>query len=595
MQKLLLLLILSFFSAQSYAASCPDGSEPEKTVSADGTYYEYKCASDSNNDVSNKTPIDQDSILASKLEKRRTINVFRAWDLPDTYRDVYKYHYGLYFTVDPKAPEHTIKLSQINWNFNYLSYDYDDYDGIEEFILKKDWIAEEEYPSTYTVKFWDDDFAEYISDVSHELVNQYETDGVMLDWWRDEGGVLPSTGLSSAHVKKARTSIAAKLREKLGNNAVMLGNVGWDLNIATTEYINGVFLELYKEPGKERYTANDIAKMEDVLYFYDKYLQEPRIIAMAPWRVSKMGNSALIPRDAEENIRYAKLFAAMAMVIPENGYILYSDNNWDELDGFDYGHQYYDFYNIDLGKATSKVIEVTKGVAYKKHQNGYIAFNRLGYDVTVDFGDFQSVVPSMEGVFLNEDGTPYVGCEDGFIKKNGICEIDNSPLFSEDFENDVRVNNWLDNWSVRQDSEGNSIYCNETSSDWASFTFGRDDWNDYSVSLRMKFPTGYSRAEIYFRINQQFYGYRLSIDARGYAELGYWSPPHINLGRVLVPVKRDEWMQIQLIFSGNNLKFLFDGEVVTEINDDKRSNGLAGFGVPPNNEVCVDDIVVNKI
>jgi hypothetical protein len=29
MKKLLLLLILSFFSAQSYAASCPDGSEQE--------------------------------------------------------------------------------------------------------------------------------------------------------------------------------------------------------------------------------------------------------------------------------------------------------------------------------------------------------------------------------------------------------------------------------------------------------------------------------------------------------------------------------------------------------------------------------------
>jgi len=210
--------------------------------------------------------------------------------------------------------------------------------------------------------------------------------------------------LSSAHVKKARTAIAAKLREKLGNNAVILGNVGWDLNTVTTEYINGVFMELWKAPGQERYTAYEIAKMEDSLYFYDKYLQEPRIIAMAPWRVSKKGNSSLIPRDAEENIRYAKLFAAMAMVIPENGYILYSDNNWDELDGYDYGHQYYDFYNIDLGKATSKVIEVTKGVAYKKHQNGYIAFNRLGYDVTVDFGDFQSVIPPMSGVFLNLDG-----------------------------------------------------------------------------------------------------------------------------------------------------------------------------------------------
>ena len=43
MKKLLLLLALSFFSIQSFAAGCPDGSEPVKSISADGTYFEYKC------------------------------------------------------------------------------------------------------------------------------------------------------------------------------------------------------------------------------------------------------------------------------------------------------------------------------------------------------------------------------------------------------------------------------------------------------------------------------------------------------------------------------------------------------------------------
>ena len=43
MKKLFLLLILSFFSAQSFAVSCPDGSEPVKSVSADGSYFVYNC------------------------------------------------------------------------------------------------------------------------------------------------------------------------------------------------------------------------------------------------------------------------------------------------------------------------------------------------------------------------------------------------------------------------------------------------------------------------------------------------------------------------------------------------------------------------
>jgi|TARA_B110000263_G_C14924532_1_gene336368 hypothetical protein len=41
MKKLLLLLILSFFSTQGIASSFPDGSEPTKMESADGSYYVY--------------------------------------------------------------------------------------------------------------------------------------------------------------------------------------------------------------------------------------------------------------------------------------------------------------------------------------------------------------------------------------------------------------------------------------------------------------------------------------------------------------------------------------------------------------------------
>ena len=43
MKNLFLLLILSFFSAQCLAAGCPDGSEPVKSISADGTYFVYNC------------------------------------------------------------------------------------------------------------------------------------------------------------------------------------------------------------------------------------------------------------------------------------------------------------------------------------------------------------------------------------------------------------------------------------------------------------------------------------------------------------------------------------------------------------------------
>ena len=42
-KKLFLVFTLSLFSNQSFAEGCPDGSEPVKSVSADGTYFVYNC------------------------------------------------------------------------------------------------------------------------------------------------------------------------------------------------------------------------------------------------------------------------------------------------------------------------------------------------------------------------------------------------------------------------------------------------------------------------------------------------------------------------------------------------------------------------
>ena len=43
MKNLLLILALSLFSIQSFAESCPDGSDPVRSISADGTYFVFSC------------------------------------------------------------------------------------------------------------------------------------------------------------------------------------------------------------------------------------------------------------------------------------------------------------------------------------------------------------------------------------------------------------------------------------------------------------------------------------------------------------------------------------------------------------------------
>ena len=57
MQKLLILLILALFSSQGLAGSCPDASEPIKTISADGSHFESKCLTMREVDIANTKKI----------------------------------------------------------------------------------------------------------------------------------------------------------------------------------------------------------------------------------------------------------------------------------------------------------------------------------------------------------------------------------------------------------------------------------------------------------------------------------------------------------------------------------------------------------
>ena len=53
MKRLLLILFLFLFSTQSYANSCPDGSDPVRSISEDGTYFVFSCQS--NTDMNKNT------------------------------------------------------------------------------------------------------------------------------------------------------------------------------------------------------------------------------------------------------------------------------------------------------------------------------------------------------------------------------------------------------------------------------------------------------------------------------------------------------------------------------------------------------------
>jgi hypothetical protein len=94
MRKLLLVLLF-LVSGGSYAAGCSDGSEPVKSISADGSYFVYSCASD---DLTKKQTLQRSSCgtnLATVIPEQWTcfesplmdIEIPEDWKLIDDYND----------------------------------------------------------------------------------------------------------------------------------------------------------------------------------------------------------------------------------------------------------------------------------------------------------------------------------------------------------------------------------------------------------------------------------------------------------------------------------------------------------------------------
>ncbi len=261
-----------------------------------------------------------------------------------------------------------------------------------------------EYGDTKVINFEHPDWPGVMAEKAANF-KQAGFDGMMLDWWHNYAG----NGRDAADVQVARLAIAKAIREKVGDDFLLMGNVNDNANDPTAQYLSGVFMELWKVYPELGYTVWErdedwttwnlsIERMEKLLMYWDTNLQPPRIIAFEPWKITT--GDYIADRYTDENYQYAKLFTAMAVVIPENGYILYADNNGD-WDGGDHQHAYYDFYHTDFGRATSGMVRVLEGVAYKKFEGGVIAYNRTESDVVVRLpGGKRFTIGPLEGLFL---------------------------------------------------------------------------------------------------------------------------------------------------------------------------------------------------
>ena len=113
MKKLLLLLVLSLFSIQGFSGGCPDGSEPIKSVSEDGTYFVYNCGTTNSNSNAG-------TVKVSVQESTSSGNWFPTDGLP-----MYSPHYA-------KLSQLLREQSYTQTHFAFADFDND---GVLDFFI----------------------------------------------------------------------------------------------------------------------------------------------------------------------------------------------------------------------------------------------------------------------------------------------------------------------------------------------------------------------------------------------------------------------------------------------------------------------------
>ena len=343
--------------------------------------------------------------LDKKLAARKTINVFRAWHLSEGTRG-----YGLYWSSSVSPSKTAITLLTPLWNYYYPNESYN-YRGVEKFYMKRTWKHDAEYGKTIPLDYRSPEYRDWFVGLVSSQIRNSKANGVMLDWWHDRHD--ESNGFSKSTVRKARHLLAEGLRRKFGSDFIIMGNVNWG-DDTDVKYMNGVFMELYKNQPNRLHSSSELRKIERTMIRYEKELLPPKLIALEGWRQTSVNmgskrNSTAINRDrnSPSNRKMAKLMTAMSAVIPSNGYILYADNNQDTSDG-DHGHVFYDFYKFDIGKPISDHIKIKNGVGLKYFEEGFIGYNITGQLQSIETNDRKKIaIEQMSGLFCKKERDDY--------------------------------------------------------------------------------------------------------------------------------------------------------------------------------------------
>lgn len=184
-------------------------------------------------------------------------------------------------------------------------------------------------------------------------------DGVMLDWWQDDDD---------------RLALVKAIRQRIGDDALVLVNANDRRIPGTASFVNGLFMECYRSKSPE-----DWRRIEDTLAWAEEHVREPRINCLETWH-----------HTSRADVHLMRSTTALSLVASD-GFCLFSDPN--PLPTPDHLHAWYPFWERRLGKPLGRGVTREDNVRTRDFTAGTVAYNPMGNRrVTLHFAEPRSSV-----------------------------------------------------------------------------------------------------------------------------------------------------------------------------------------------------------
>jgi hypothetical protein len=157
------------------------------------------------------------------------------------------------------------------------------------------------------------------------------------------------------------------IRSRIGDDALILCNANDRKTPETAPFINGYFMECTRSR-----TPSDWGRIAESLTWAEKNLREPRINCVETWYHA-----------SREDLHLMRCLTTLSLTLSD-GYCLFSDPN--PLPNPDHLHNWYGFWDTDLGKPLSPGEKQADGSTIREFSKGAVVYNPMGnHTISVSF------------------------------------------------------------------------------------------------------------------------------------------------------------------------------------------------------------------